>query len=261
MRLALVSLNPCWEDREASFERSKEAVTVAGKNRPDLIVFPEMTLTGFSMNTSVTAENPQDSRSMQLFSELSMEVRTPILYGITLSSRQGATNTALTVDANGQIVARYDKVHPFSFAQEDQFFQAGNTITTASINDMAMGLTICYDLRFPELYTALSRNCQALVNIANWPGLRKDHWFTLLRARAIENQAFMVGVNRTGVDGKGIEYARSTAVVRPNGEWLSPLESEGLIDWYELDPGEVLSARGEFPTCKDRRPELYRSII
>jgi len=122
-------------------------------------------------------------------------------------------------------------------------------------------LTICYDLRFPELYSTLAKDCDLVVNIANWPQRRVAHWRRLLQARAIENQVFMVGVNRTGTDGNGFVYERSSGVVNPNGEFLSPGATAGEVDWYEVRRQELLDFRQGFSTRQDRRSDFYREVI
>ena len=105
-----------------------------------------------------------------------------------------------------RFIAKYSKMHPFSFAKEDQYFSAGNTRVIFHIEGIPASVFICYDLRFPEIFRDIAREVQAVFVLANWPSTRKDHWETLLKARAIENQCFVIGVNRTGKDGNGIRY-------------------------------------------------------
>jgi predicted amidohydrolase len=122
-------------------------------------------------------------------------------------------------------------------------------------------LSICYDLRFPELYSALATTCDVLVNIANWPTRRGAHWTTLLRARAIENQVYVIGVNRTGVDGAGLNYERSSALVDPNGDVVSPLLHEDALDIHEVTRQGLTDFRAAFSTRQDRVPHVYRQLI
>lgn len=165
------------------------------------------------------------------------------------------------IDRAGEVRARYRKIHPFTFAGEDKVFNGGTEISFGEIDPVTIGLTICYDLRFPELYSSLGKKCELIVNIANWPARRVDHWNALLKARAIENQLFVVGVNRTGVDGKGLEYKKSSQIINPNGELMIPVFSEGLMDIYDIDLAFVGQFKNTFSTTQDRKPTLYKSIL
>jgi predicted amidohydrolase len=124
-----------------------------------------------------------------------------------------------------------------------------------------LGFSICYDLRFPELYSALAKDCDVLVNIANWPKHRLQQWKALLQARAIENQAYMIGVNRVGTDANGLEYEPSSMIFDANGERLEPIATEGEIDLFELSLQSLEVFRSNFSTKQDRQPELYRALI
>ena len=261
MKVAALSLDPQWESKSASLRECRPLLDRAAEKGAELAILPEMTLTGFSMNTASIAEDLSSSETIETFSRVAAELNLPILFGVVVRDGDRATNNAVLVDAKGAVVANYAKIHPFSFAEEDQFYRGGRHVVSVSLNGMTIGLTICFDLRFPELYTALSRQCDMIVNIANWPGARLMHWSTLLRARAIENQVFLIGVNRTGTDGKGIEYIRSTELIDPWGDAVSPIESEGALDMFELNMESLVSIRENFPTRKDRKPELYRTII
>lgn len=126
---------------------------------------------------------------------------------------------------------------------------------------MTIGFTICYDLRFPEIFSALGNHCDLIINIANWPAKRVDHWNVLLKARAIENQIYIVGVNRTGMDGKGLEYVKSSQVINPNGEIASPITSEDGLDTFDIDPEYINKFKQTFSTIQDRKPEFYKSIL
>lgn len=126
---------------------------------------------------------------------------------------------------------------------------------------MTIGLTICYDLRFPELYSALGKQCDLIINIANWPARRIDHWHALLKARTIENQIYIVGVNRISKDGKGLEYVKSSQVVNPNGELLNPDMSEDVVDIVDIDPEYVGQFKKILSTTQDRKLTFYKSIL
>lgn len=176
-------------------------------------------------------------------------------------------NACLVYDDTGSCVARYDKIHLFAFRKGAEAYEEAATIESGSevvafdAPFGRVGLAICYDLRFPELYSALAKDCDVLINIANWPKRRVMHWRTLLQARAIENQTFVIGVNRIGADGNGLEYERSSVVVNANGEFIEPVFSEGEMDIYEISRQALLDFRQGFSTRQDRLPDLYRALI
>jgi len=227
----------------------------------ELIVFPEMTLTGFSMNTRTLAEDSAQSPAVAAFGSLARKHGISLVAGVAMTNGEKAANTLVAFSGEGVEQARYVKIHPFSLAGEDRFFQRGETLAKMQMQEFLLGFSICYDLRFPELYSALAKDCDVLVNIANWPKRRVRHWKTLLQARAIENQSFVIGVNRTGTDGNGLEYERSSVVVNANGEFIEPVFSEGEMDVYELSRKELVEFRQGFSTRQDRRADLYRALI
>lgn len=261
MRVALVSLNQAWENKSDNFQVCHSFVQSAKAQGVELVIFPEMTLTAYSMNTVDTAEDCEASVTAELFKKLAQELQIAIVFGVVFRDGDKATNNALIVDSAGVIKGRYSKMHPFSFAGEDKVFNGGNEISYVHLGQMTIGLTICYDLRFPEIYSALGKHCDLIINIANWPARRVDHWNALLKARAIENQIFVVGVNRTGVDGKGLEYTKSSQVINPNGELLVHVFSEEQLDVYDIDQSFISQFRQSFSTTQDRKPALYKSIL
>ena len=261
MRVALVSLDQVWENKDQNLLACRLFLQQAKEQNAELVIFPEMTLTAFSMNISSTAEDSQHSKTVESFQSLAQEFQIAIVFGVVYQDADKATNNAIMIDRAGAIKASYSKIHPFTFAGEDKVFNGGDEICFAQFEQMTIGLTICYDLRFPEIYGALGKHCDLIINIANWPGRRVDHWNALLKARAIENQIFIVGVNRTGVDGKGLEYKKSSQVINPNGELLTPVISEDQIDIFDIDPSFIGQFRETFSTTQDRKTSLYKSIL
>ena len=261
LKIALISLDQAWEDKARNLARCEELAAVAARGGAELVIFPEMTLTGFTMNTELSAEVPDASPSRVAFSAIAARHHIWVVAGVVLRQGGKAANTLLVFSPDGREAARYVKLHPFTPAGEDRWFEAGHSLVRVQLGEFTVGLTICYDLRFPELYSALAKDCDLLVNIANWPQRRVAHWRTLMQARAIENQVFIVGVNRTGTDGKGLAYERSSGVVNANGEQLVPTVTAGEIDLYDVRRQDLLDFRAGFSTRQDRRPDLYRGII
>ena len=260
MKVALISFNPFWEDKANNRLKIENLLPFIAHQEVDFAIFPEMTLTGFTMNVHAHAEHCADSPSIRFFSECALKYGIYISFGVVLTYEDKATNNLLTLSPKGELLANYAKIHPFSYAGEDAYYVGGTDLISTYINGVEVGMSICYDLRFPEIFQALSRSSKIIINIASWPARRVMHWNTLLQARAIENQVFFIGVNRTGIDGDGLEYQKSSAVFSPEGMLLPTQEISPEIELVELDIAQVDAYRTSFPVKNDRRTELYRSF-
>lgn len=261
MKIALVSLDQNWEDKTANQEKCKDYIEQASLLKSELVIFPEMTLTGFSVNTQLISEEPDHSDTIDFFCQQAKLNHIAIAFGVVLKSVNKATNNLIIVDNNGTALKTYAKIHPFSFSGENEYYIGGDEICSCAIADAIIGLTICYDLRFPEIFQALSQKCNLILTIANWPQKRINHWDILLQARAIENQCFIAGVNRTGTDGNNLQYINSSVVFDPSGERLVPQHTYLDMEIHDVSLDQVLSARNSFPVKHDRRNDLYKSIL
>lgn len=262
MRIALVSLDQVWLDRAANLARCEGLVRDAAAQGCALVVFPEMTLTGYSLDMQTVAEHATDSPSLRGMAAIAGAAGVSVVFGASLIEVGGTQpmNCLCVAGADGAVEIVYAKVHPFSFVGEDQALRAGAKLGVATLGEMNLGCTVCYDLRFPETYSLMARTCNAVVNIANWPSRRIGHWRALLVARAIENQYFVFGVNRIGVDGNGLEYTKSSMVVAPDGEVLAPAVAGAELDIYDVDLDQVANYRTAFPTVADKRYALYKEF-
>lgn len=258
MKIAIVSLDQVWEDKIANQLKCENHIRQASKSGCDLIVFPEMTLTGFSMDTALIAEEPQQSPTVDFFIQLAKEFKLAIVFGVVFKYGTKATNNLVLIDQTGSKLSSYAKIHPFSFSGENNYYSSGTELVQCKIGGTTIGFTICYDLRFPELFQALSKDCEVIVTIANWPAKRVAHWKILLQARAIENQIFMVGVNRIGIDANKIEYEKSSILVAPEGEILQPQSINDQIDIYDINLKTVSEYRERFPVKHDRKIDFYK---
>jgi predicted amidohydrolase len=163
---------------------------------------------------------------------------------------------AILAAPNGS-VTKYAKIHPFTFGGEDRVYTGGDRIVTVEVEGVRVTPFVCYDLRFPEPFRLAAADTDLFAVVANWPEARREHWRTLLRARAIENLCYVAGVNRAG-EGGGLRYAGDSAVISPWGVTLmegGPSEAVLLCD---VDPEAVRQARAKFPALSDRRPDAYR---
>jgi omega-amidase len=251
MRVAALQLNIAWEDRQANYRRVRQRATDAKKVGAELVVLPEMFSTGFSMNTSVTAE-PPDGPTPSFIRGLAAEFDLAIVAGYVESTPSGRSrNTALAVDARGNILASYAKVHLFSFAGEHEHHEPGLRPVCFELNGVRFSLAVCYDLRFPEFFRLTAADTDAMIIIASWPSTRQHHWDALPSARAIENQFYVIGVNRVGVGGS-LSYAGGSAIVDPLGALLAcGGDTEGLVI-ADIFAEEVQKVRAAFPFLADR---------
>jgi predicted amidohydrolase len=250
MKICLVQYSPEWENPNANIGKI-ETMFADLNEKADLIIFPELTLTGFTMNSSKFAEEI-DGKCTQFFIELSKRLKTNIIAGIAESDDGSIFNSAVHFD-NGIIMARYRKIHPFSMARENNFYSASREIVVSKINNIQIGLSVCYDLRFPELYRLYAKKkVDIIINIANWPIPRIEHWKALLKARAIENLSYVIGVNRTG-DDPHVSYNGCSSVFNPTGEEIICIENEEKLIIAELDTELVKQTRERFNFLEDMK--------
>ena len=255
MRIALLQMDLAWEDVAENHRRARRMLDQAKREGARLAVLPEMFSTGFSMNAERVAQ-PPGGLSETFLRSSSGELGLWIIASLPESSETRPHNMALVVSPEGSI-SRYAKIHPFSYGGEHLHYAPGNRVVTVTIDEVRVTPFICYDLRFPEPFRAAAAETDLYVVIANWPERRREHWKTLLRARAIENQAYVAGVNRVG-DGDGLHYAGDSAAIAPLGETLAEGDDRERILVSEVDPENVAKLRARFPALEDRRPDAYR---
>ncbi|MEJ5055163.1 nitrilase-related carbon-nitrogen hydrolase [Sphingobacterium sp. MYb382] len=260
MKVALVSFNSVWESKDASLEDFKVYVQKAALNGANCIIFPEMTLTGFSMNSEKLAEPFNDSVTIKEYQKLAVKYKIKLIAGVILREGGNIYNCCVVVSEYGDILEIYKKIHPFSYSGEEKFYAAGSDLKQVNFVG-GWGITICYDLRFPELYQALAVDNNVIVNIASWPERRDDHWQSLLKARAIENQVYMIGVNRSGIDGNDLHYAGNSIIYSATGSLLEAVIKEDDMKIFDLDVDAVEVYRKSFPVKSDRRIDLYSTWL
>ena len=307
-RIGLAQTDILWENVEENKKRAEEFFQKAKENHVELLLFPEMSLTGFSMNVEKTTKDWEEQ--VEFFRERSLYYEMTVVFGcaVPVNDRQwinedrqwinedrkwvnedrqwinedqketgdqqelfsvhGAGKEReeetekknyenhLFVIENGRIRMDYRKIHPFTYGQEGEYFQGGKQIITMEWEKTTLGAFICYDLRFPEIFQISSEDSAIIVVIANWPETRIRQWDCLLQARAIENQCFIAGVNRTGKGG-GLSYNGHSALYGPTGERMTVLCEEESLLIGDVDVEEVRKLREAFPVKKDRKEALY----
>ncbi|SDE20730.1 amidohydrolase [Niabella drilacis] len=255
LRITLIQTRLHWEDKAANLAMLREKIESIPQTQ--VVVLPEMFSTGFSMSPAPLAET-MEGPAVQWMKEIA--ARKKIILAGSLIIQEGGLyfNRLIWMLPNGQYGV-YDKRHRFAFAGEDEHYAAGNKRLIASVNGWKVNLQVCYDLRFP-VWGRQSTNPAApetmpeydlLINVANWPQRRSLAWKTLLQARAIENQCYVVGVNRVGDDGNGIYHSGDSMVIDPLGETLYHKADEEDIFTITLHKTKLEEVRTKFPFWKD----------
>jgi predicted amidohydrolase len=259
MELCALQLDLVWEDRAANFAAVEAALAAAAPRLApgSLLVLPEMFSSGFSMNVSRAADTSAAETEIFL-AALARAHQIYVLGGLARQLPDGSgANEACAFSPHGNLLARYRKIHSFSPAGEAGAFTAGREIVTFPWNGFTVAPVICYDLRFPELFrAATAAGADLFCVIANWPDLRQQHKTILLRARAIENQAFVLGLNRCGTD-PHFSYAGASALIGPQGEILTEAGSTPTLLRATLSPDTTAAWRTAFPALRDRRTDLF----
>lgn len=260
MRIGLGQLDMGFENKEYAKELCEKMILSAAKEQVDFLVFPEMTLTGFTIKTEELAEDFNMSETIHFFKAQAMLYKMAICFGLPIINAEKAENHCVILSETGELLADYAKIHPFSFGTEAKFYQGGTSLASCTIKEFIVSPFVCYDLRFPEIFQIASQTSTLLVVIANWPISRKEDWAVLLKARAIENQAFVIGVNRTGIGG-GLAYFGDSMVISPRGKILAQASEESGLTTVDIFPEEALTCRKKFPVKADRKPELYSKLL
>lgn len=261
MKIVLAQTKTIWENREANLEKA-EMLLECCKGKSDLLLFPEMSFTGFS--TEVMKHGEEQEETLQAMKELVKKADTAVGFGWAKKVNGKCRNHYTILQPDGTELLDFAKIHPFTFSQEEQYVEGGDSLAYAPYKEFTVGTAICYDLRFPELFSALSKKADFIVVPANWPASRGDQWSCLLKARSVENQCYMAGINCVGSIG-GLFYTGNSAIYDPKGELLKSQvlweaeadgERECLLS-YEIE-NEAEEFRREFPCKQDRREELYK---
>ena len=248
MKVGLFQYNPIWENKSANIKKISELLKES--DQFDLLIFPEMTLTGFTMKSKEFAET-LEGESYSFFAAIAKEKKCAVMYGTIEKGKKKNFNTLVHINNQGKIISTYRKVHPFSYSSEDIFFGKGKEPVVTKVKGVKIGLSICYDLRFPELYRFYAKQkVHLIIDIANWPDTRIEHWRVLLKARAIENQCYVAGVNRVGNDPK-LFYNGFSSVFDPMGNEIVAVEDEEKVIIVEIYKTYINEIRKKLPFLDD----------
>jgi omega-amidase len=231
---------------------------IRGAVKPDVILLPEMWNTGYALEHIEQLADQQGERTKKLISDFCREHKVYVIAG-SVADRIGGQvrNTTYVFDRTGTVVADYSKIHLFRLMNEEKHLTAGNHIGQFDLEGISAGMMICYDIRFPELTRKLALGGAKVAFIsAEWPHPRLHHWRTLLMARAIENQMYIVACNRVGISGD-TEFFGHSMIIDPWGEIVAEADEHEALVCAELDLAVVDQVRQRIPVFEDRRPQLY----
>lgn len=256
MNITAIQLDSVWEDPHANFAKVENLLAASPPEKDSLIVLPEMFSTGFSFDLSKTLQS--EARDTENFLRtVAARYCSTVIGGVISPGANGrGRNESVSFAADGTLLARYVKQQPFSGfsgAGESEVHEAGHEAVLFRLGEFTVAPLICYDLRFPEWFReATRRGADLMIVIAAWPAIRIGHWITLLRARAIENLAFVIGVNRTGREPK-CECGGRSIVVDPHGEIIADAGTAETILTASIMHADVAAWRAEFPALRDAR--------
>jgi len=259
MDIVCCQLDIAWEDKQTNFAKVQSLLDQAKPLAGSLVVLPEMFATGFSMDVARIAEG-ELSETTAFLAELARTWNLYLVGGLVAAGSPGrGRNQAVAFSPEGKELVRYTKIHSFSPGGESEHYDCGGAVTSFTAQDWTVAPFICYDLRFPEIFRlAARRGTHIELVLANWPDKRIHHWLCLLRARAIENQVYVAGVNRCGTDPR-LHYNGHSAIISPNGDVLAQAgDQEGIIR-ASLDAHMFRSLRSGLPFLQDLRSD-YESL-
>ena len=259
MKLALIQFDIAWNNPKENVTRCERLVAEAINQNAEVVVLPEMFTSGFSLPTGALATECADLG--RAFLEHTARTSNITIVGtlpeVTDDGR--VFNTAWVFSPSG-LVGSYRKVHLFSLGDETSSYSPGDSLLTVTLpGGLRCTVFICYDLRFGVPFYKTASQTDLFVVLANWPAARREHWLTLLRARAIENQAYAVGVNRIG-QGGNLSYSGDSSIFAPDGELIGSLQDSSGVLVCEIDKEIVSTARKSFPALVDRRDDVYQRM-
>lgn len=261
MKIACIQFNVRFGKVEENYTRVEAFLRDAASQGAEIAVLPEMWNTGYALERLPEIADVDGERTKHFLSGLAKELSLHIVGG-SVATKQADKfyNTMYTFNNEGELVGEYSKAHLFRLMDEHKYLTAGNKMNNFKLGELEAAGVICYDIRFPEwLRSHALAGAKVLFVPAQWPTARVDHWKTLLQARAIENQCYVVAVNR--IASKPENFNGQSMVIKPWGEivWVGSETEEMAIVEVEFD--EVDEVRGRIPVYTDRRPELYANVV
>lgn len=253
MKVIACQLDIAWEDKPANHAKVSRLLEQAAPPADSLVVLPEMFATGFSMRAAqITDSVTQETQ--RFLSDTAKHFGVFLLGGVVTNGQSGlGRNECVGYNPAGEEIVRYGKIHPFTYGGESQHYEAGTDVVLFDWAGFKVAPFICYDLRFPEIFrAAVKRGANLFTVMANWPVTRVAHWNALLPARAIENQAYVAGVNRCG-DDPGLRYSGQSQIISPQGELLNNAGTAETVIQTELNLRDLDRYRAALPFLADQK--------
>jgi omega-amidase len=255
LTVTLIQEDLAWEDIDANLDLFDARIDAIGEPT-DLIILPEMFSTGFSMNARPLAEE-MDGRAVTWLRQKAIATHAVITGSVMTKDAGRFYNRLVWARADGSLIV-YDKKHLFRYAGEEKVYTAGRQQVTAELKGWKIRPFICYDLRFPIWTRNLNQAYDLAIFVANWPAARAAHWRDLLKARAIENQAYVAAVNRVGTDGNGRTYSGHSALIDPTGKIVFEEHNHACTTTLRLNCKLLNDYRAQFPAWMDADGDLLR---
>jgi len=259
LTISLAQIDIALGDPATNLAKVADWVAEAARRGSDLVILPELWSTGYDLTRAPELASTMNEGLVRQVGDLAAQHQIWVL-GSTLvfTGAAAPANRAILSDSTGETIAAYDKIHLFGLMEEDQYLTPGASLTLTETPWGKAGLAICYDLRFPEIFRSYALAGASMILLpTEWPYPREAHWRTLLRARAIENQFYVIGCNRVGQDAKNTFCGRS-AVIDPWGETVVEAGDVEALLTATIELETVAEIRERIPIFKDRRPELYQ---
>lgn len=255
MVIGIGQIDIIWENELINMNKVETLIKEASRKNVELILFPEMTLTGVTLN--INKLTLSQDKIIEWCRELAIKnnINIGLGYGKKIDSK--ALNNYLIISNFGEVISDYTKIHLFTYGGEPKAYHNGMNIQNYKIGQFSLASFICYDLRFPEIFQVAARNTQAITVAANWPKSKIEEWISFLKVRALETQSYIIGINRLG-EGDGIKYNGQSAIVSPWGEILNDLSDKEELIIQEIKLEQVFKSRAKFNVKDDRREDLYK---
>lgn len=252
MKIAIAQMDIAWNKVNENYLKIEDFIKEAKDKKAELILFPEMCLTGFNMD--IYSFKQSEKEILAWFNGKAIENKINIGFGYAVfdNNKNKGANKYAVVSSEGKQYIDYVKIHPFSMSNEDKYFIKGDSIRLCRINGVTLSSFICYDLRFPYIFQKASTEAQLITVACNWPEERREQYITLLKARAIENQCYIAGVNRVGT-GNGIKYSGDSMVINPIGEIIADAHDSEMLLLADIDIEDINKLKEHMNLLKDRR--------
>lgn len=256
IKIGCVQLNTVWENKIENFKKVKKMIKEAVNQKCNVVCLPELFATGFTMNSRQFEEEIPGDTSDFIKKEAEKN-KIYIVGSLIEKAEKRPLNTCIVYDKEGKMLSKYSKIHLFPLDKENEYYNEGNSISIFDIEGIKVSTFICYDLRFPEIFAiAAEKGAKIIFILANWPSCRERDWKIFLKSRALENQIYIVGVNRVGKS-QTHKYFGASIIIDPLGNVIAEGSNLEEIVIANIETGKVDKIREDFPSFKDRKPKLY----